>query len=295
MRGATGASPVGLTWILTRRGLSQLIVDATAEEILVTGRIYELVPDGKELLPGIEAIEAMSFGSYAAMAAAVDTGLPPGTGALLYDPEHWQFTPMNEQLDVGGYVSLARDLVSSRGLELIAAPAVTLTKVLGPAPRGWAPAPVVEAATRSGTTSSLAAGRRHQPSSQGGWLSRALRGRDRYDDYLACGLASLAAPADVVVVQAQQAQRDHVRYQRFVEGAVAQVREVNRSARVLAGVSTNPPGDPVTAAQLAAAMRSVLHLVDGFWLNVPSPGPRCPTCNPSRPDIGIAALRTVFA
>jgi hypothetical protein len=291
---ATRASPVGLGWILTRRALNLVAADPVAREILAAGHIFELTPAGQELVPGIEAERAMSFGSYRSMAEALDAGLPAGTRALLYDPEHWQFTPLDEQLDVGGYVSLATDLAHSRGLTLIAAPAVNLTKALGPAPRGWAPAPVVGTA-RTGRAAPVAAGRRQGTRSQGGWLARSLRGRDRYDDYLDCGLASLAAPADHVVVQAQNAERDHRRYARFVEAAVGQVKEVNQRAIVLAGVSTNPPGDPVTVRQLAAAIESVLQLVDGFWLNVPSPGPHCPTCNPARPDIGIAALRAVFA
>lgn len=121
-----------------------------------------------------------------------------------------------------------------------------------------------------------------------------MRGRDRYDDYLDCGLAALAGPADIVVVQAQNAARDHRRYRRLVEAAVGQVHDVNRRAIVLAGISTNPPGDPVTAAAIAASVRASIDLVSGYWLNVPNPGPHCPTCNEARPDIGIAALQAVF-
>jgi hypothetical protein len=274
--------------------LAQVGSDPVARDILSAGRIYELVGANDELVAGIDAVPTISFGSYRTMSAAVETGLPPRAGALLYDPEHWQFTPIEEQLDVGGYVRLAVDLAHSRGLELIAAPAVTLTKVLAPAPRGRTPAPD-EAAAGSERATSEAAGRRQGRRDQGGWFSRALRGRDRYDDYLDCGLSALAAPADYVVVQAQNAERDPRRYARFVEAAAGQVHDLNSRSIVLAGLSTNPPGDPVTVGAVAASLRRALPLVGGFWLNVPSPGPHCPTCNEARPDIGIAALQSVFA
>lgn len=40
--------------------------------------------------------------------------------------------------------------------------------------------------------------------------------------------------------------------------------------------------DPIRAAARAA--------VAGYWLNIPGPGPRCPTCRPARPD-AIGVLR----
>jgi hypothetical protein len=280
---------------MTRRALAQVASDPGAREILSAGRIFELVGANEELVAGIDAVPTISFGSYRTMSAAVEEGLPPRAGALLYDPEHWQFTPMEEQLDVGGYVRLAVDLAHSQGVALIAAPAVTLTKVMAPAPRGRTPAPFGEAAAGSKHATSEAAGRGRGRRDQGGWFSRALRGRDRYDDYLDCGLAALAAPADYVVVQAQNAERDPGRYVRFVGAAAGQVHDLNSRAIVLAGLSTNPPGDPVTVDAVATSMRRALPLVDGFWLNVPSPGPHCPTCNEARPDIGIAALLSVFA
>ncbi len=53
-------------------------------------------------------------------------------GALLYDPEHWSFTPVSEQLAVGTATAAAQALASQQNLKLIVAPALDLTKVLAP-------------------------------------------------------------------------------------------------------------------------------------------------------------------
>ena len=76
--------------------------------------------------------------------------------------------------------------------------------------------------------------------------------------------------------------------------AAAQARAANPRVAILAGLSTNPPGAEVTTGQLAAAIRVTRGTVDGYWLNIPGRGPRCPTCNSPRPDVGRAALRGVL-
>jgi hypothetical protein len=40
-------------------------------------------------------------------------------------------------------------------------------------------------------------------------------------------------------------------------------------------------------------VRATRQAVDGYWLNIPRPGRHCPTCNPPRPDLGIALLREI--
>jgi hypothetical protein len=59
---------------------------------------------------------------------------------------------------------------------------------------------------------------------------------------------------------------------------------------VLAGLSTNPPGEPVDSQQLTAAIQATKSIVDGYWLNIPGQGPQCPTCNAARPDIAIETI-----
>jgi hypothetical protein len=40
----------------------------------------------------------------------------------------------------------------------------------------------------------------------------------------------------------------------------------------------------------AAAIAASHLLVDDYWLNIPGTRPRCPACNPPRPDIGAEVL-----
>ena len=106
--------------------------------------------------------------------------------------------------------------------------------------------------------------------------------------------AKIAAVANFIDLQAQSLERSTASYANFVRKAAAQARAANPQVTVLAGLSTNPPGAVVGSQQLTAAMRASWPAVDGYWLNIPGRGPRCPTCNLIRPDVGIEALRAVM-
>ena len=95
-------------------------------------------------------------------------------------------------------------------------------------------------------------------------------------------------------LQAQSLERDTSSYVTFVREAAAQARAANPRVAILAGLSTNPPGAEVTSEQLTAAIHATRGIVDGYWLNIPGRGPRCPGCNSPRPDVGRAALRGVL-
>ena len=41
------------------------------------------------------------------------------------------------------------------------------------------------------------------------------------------------------------------------------------------------------------AFLTALFLVNGYWLNIPGQGPRCPTCNPANRDIAIQTLLAI--
>ena len=94
--------------------------------------------------------------------------------------------------------------------------------------------------------------------------------------------------------QAQSLERSTSTYAAFVRDAAAQARAANPRVTILAGLSTNPPGAEVTSQQLTDAIHATRGTVEGYWLNIPGRGPRCPTCNPPRPDVGRAALRAVL-
>jgi hypothetical protein len=240
-------------WMLTRRALAQVTADDAVTAGLARTRVYELVQPGQPPLARAGALPAVMFSSAAVLAEAVGRGLPAGTQAVLYDPEAWSFTPAAEQHDPVTATALAARAARPAGLQLIVAPALNLTSVLAPGSRA--------------------------PRSQ---------------LFLELGLAArLAMHADVLELQAQSLERDTGGYASFVTAAAAQARAVRPQIGLLAGVSTNPPGAEVGVGQVVAAIRAVRPVMDGFWLNIPGPGPRCPTCNPARPDIGAEALLAV--
>ena len=109
--------------------------------------------------------------------------------------------------------------------------------------------------------------------------------------YIDLRLAGQAAQAaDVVNIQAQSLERSTRAYVDFVRNAAAQARRAKPDVTVLAGISSNPAGPQVTAAQSTRAMIGVRPYVNGYWMNIPSPGPLCPRCNPARPDLAITAI-----
>jgi hypothetical protein len=109
--------------------------------------------------------------------------------------------------------------------------------------------------------------------------------------YLRCGLAgSAAADADGLHIQAQRLEREPHAYVDFVAGAAAQARAVKTDVGITAGLSTNPPGGPVDFAALVECVALTAGIVDGYWLNIPRPGPHCPGCAPENPLLGASLL-----
>jgi hypothetical protein len=243
------------SWLLARSALAQVAGNSAVVAGLSRARVYELLQPGQQPTSLAGAVPAVIFASAAQLAEVVERGgLPAGTRAVVYDPEVWQFTPVSEQLDPVTATKQAASAAHAHGLQLIVAPSLNLTTVLAPGGTG-----------------------------------------SRQQLFLQMGLAaSLASLADVVEIQAQSLERDTAGYARFVAAAAAQARSTNPQVGVLAGVSTNPPGEQVDRAQLVAAIRACRAVVDGFWLNIPAAGPRCPTCNPPRPDLGIQTLQAVL-
>jgi hypothetical protein len=243
------------TWMLTRSALSQMLASPSVRAGLERTRIYELLQPGQQPLSGVDAMPVVTFSAVAELRSALaGNTLPAGTGAVLYDPEVWQFTPAAEQRDPVKAAAQAAALAHAHGLRLIVSPALNLTTVLDPG----SSAP-------------------------------------RWQRFLNLGIArSIAKVSDVVELQAQSLERDTAQYQTFVREAAAQARAGNPKVIVLAGLSTNPPGAVVDSQQLSAAIEVSRSAVDGYWLNIPGKGPRCPTCNAPRPDIGIEVLSGVL-
>jgi hypothetical protein len=241
--------------MLTRSALSQMLSEPSVGAALARTRIDELLQPGQQPLSGVDATPVVTFSSVAALRAALADGrLPAGTRAILYDPEVWAYTPAAEQKDPVQAAGEAAGLARSRGLGFIVAPAMNLTTVLDPR--------------------STAA---------------------RWQTFLGLHIiGSMARAAGTVELQAQSLERDPVAYAAFVRDAAAQARVANPNVTVLAGLSTNPPGAAVDSQQLTAAIQASRADVDGYWLNIPGSGPRCPTCRTGQPELGAAVLSSAL-
>lgn len=239
-------------WMVTRAVLAQFVKDPAAVAQLRGKLVYEILQPGQPPLSGVEAEPVVTFASAAALEAAIRAKqLPSGVFGVLYDPEDWAFTPASEQQNPVAAATATAAAAHAAGLQLIVAPGIDLTTVLG-----------------SGGTD------------------------PRWRQFLDLGLIGrLAKVADVVELQAQSLEQDTSVYTTFVEAAAAQASAANPDIGLVAGLSTNPPGTPVTAQQLTAAIAATRSVVGGYWINVPSPGTRCPTCNVPRPQIAIQVLQ----
>ena len=256
--GGTGQVTVpvhsNLTWLLTRSALAQLLADPTVRAELQAAKVYEILQPGQQALAGFAAEPVVTFASAAALEDAVTGGqIPAGTYGVLYDPEAWSFTPAAEQRDPVLAATAAAAVAHGHGLRLIVTPALNLTAVL-------------------------------QPGSI----------QPRWRQFLDLNLVgNLARVADIIELQAQSLERDPGTYAGFVTAAAAQASAANPAVTVLAGLSTNPPGAPVSSQYLTAAIQATRSVVAGYWLNIPGQGPRCPTCNAPRPDIAIQTLQAL--
>ena len=253
--GTTGSQATAPAWLLTRSALSQLAVDPAARDELRRSHVYELLQPGQQPLTAVTADLVVVFASATALQEAVTGGqLPAGTHGVLYDPEAWSFTPAAEQRDPVRAATRAAAVAHAHGLRFIVTPALNLTSVLNPG-----------------------------------------RTEPRWRQFLGLGLVGrLAYVADAVELQAQSLERNTGTYTAFVQAAAAQATSANPRISVLAGLSANPPGAPVDSRNLMDAIAATRSMVDGYWLNIPGPGPRCPTCNPPRPDVAIQTL-TAYA
>jgi hypothetical protein len=248
---ATERKPI--RWLFNGPGIAAIAADAKASRFLDNSQPF--VMSGRNVAaipPGWNAIPFASFTSFRGIKSAFKGGMvADDVEGIIYDNENWKFTPEDEQQNPAGYEKRTADLVHARGLLFLTAPAVDLVAVLAP---------------ESQTT--------------------------LYDAYLRLGIAADAARyADVVDIQAQGSERDTTFFANFVGQAAAQARWANPNVLVLAGISTNPSGQRVTANDILRAIAATRDSVDGYWFNIPSPSEYCPSCNNFRPDIAIEVLR----
>jgi hypothetical protein len=131
------ASPAQPRWIITQTAVGLLgragLTRAQLQVLFGSSRTYLSGGLAPAAPPVSGALRTVSFASYQAMKRQLaGPGLPAGTTAVIYDNEHWRFTPVGEQRDPAKYEELAAKLAHAHHLLFIAAPAVDLTDVLAP-------------------------------------------------------------------------------------------------------------------------------------------------------------------
>lgn len=178
------------------------------------------------------ALTGRSWASYAAFAGDVSAGtIPWSVRVVMYDPESWDDTPLNEQRDPITYMQRFATLAHAHGFFAIITPHPGLVSV---------PGAVCE--QRPGETEEAA--------------------------YVRCRIAEGAARyADAYETQAQALERYPNAYRAFVSATAAQARAANPNVLVLSGLSTSP-GYSATPEMLLAAWRSVDGIVDGHYLSL---------------------------
>lgn len=178
------------------------------------------------------ALHGQAWASCAAFEDDLMAGrIPVQVRAVMYDPEGWEKTPIEERRDPVTFMHRFANLARDRGFFTIVTPHQSLVDVPG---------------------------------------GRHARGPDETMEqaYLRSGLAAEAARfADMSETQSQGLQRDPAAYRRLVEQTASQARGANPAVVFLSGLSTHP-GYPATTEMLFSAWESVRDLVDGHYLSL---------------------------
>jgi Tfp pilus assembly protein PilV len=259
---AAALSPGKLHWIVNLHAIDLLREQgsegaALVDEFFANERTFvTLKVDGNFSRLPAHCLPTVSFTNYESMRKKLESGrLDPRIRAVLYDAENWEFTPDEEKREPARYHALAAKLAHKFHLQLIATPAANLVKAMEPQ--------VQDA---------------------------------KYEEYLRLKIAEAAArDADVYEIQAQGAQPAPDRFADFVQRAAAQARAAHPGVVVLAGLSTNPSGQKVSADQLLEGVQRTSGSVDGYWLNIPGGGPYCPKCGEPKPAIALELLKRLKA
>jgi hypothetical protein len=244
--------PTGTRWLIAASAVSKLddIAGPTVVARYLDG-LQTTIITGRNIpasLTDWHVNFALDTKSLQQIRLDVAGALSPRISMILYDPEHWSFTPLAEQSSVGPATRTAASIAHGAGRGLIVAPATDLAQ-------GKVP------------------------------------GESTANAFIQTNdLEQVASSADWVEIQAQGLERNPGRYAAYINEALRQIRLANPNAVVYAGLSTNPSGPPVSAAELIDDVRLTSPAVTGYWLNIPSPGTACPRCGQPQPQIAIDVL-----
>jgi len=224
---ASHDAPFGQMWIATSRTTGSLsdIDRSVADAFFGGAHSFALGGFGA-------STPAKAWASEEAFAADLAAGrIASSVRAVMYDPEAWDATPLDERLHPVAAMRRFAALGHLNGYEVVLTPHPNLVAVPG---------------------------------------GECTAGPEETQDmaFLRCGILTAAArDADVVEVQAQWLETDAAAYERFVSIAAARARAAHPGVLVLSGLSTNFTTDPAVLFRAWLAVRGV---VDGHYLNVPS-------------------------
>jgi len=173
---------------------------------------------GNPIQPGLAATPVLDYTSYAQFASDIaNSRISFPYQWVMYDPEKWAQTPLNEQQNPDQYMTLFGQLAHVHGLKVIMAPALDL---------GYVP----------------------------GAVTPRLPGETIGHWYLRANIATAAAASgNIVNVQTESLTTSLPAYDTLFNGAAAQARAANPAVQVFTEVSTVNG----TATQMTAAAESV--------------------------------------
>jgi hypothetical protein len=198
-------SELKLDWIIDAHaikllkgvGASQKLIDEAFnnDRTYVSGSISAIAADD---VP--DAVPTVTYESYQSIKTAfADKKLPGDYKALLYDNEHWKFTPRAEQDNPAHYEELVGQLARKHGMIFVSTPAVDLVD---------------------------ATGKLVKHSAYDTYLSRDIAG-------------DAAKYADVLDIQAQGSEANLRLFTSFADAAIKQARKANPRVILLVGITTN--------------------------------------------------------
>ena len=184
---------------------------------------------------GWQATSVRAYASATAFMTDVTQGrIPVGTTTLLYDPEQWAATPLNEQQQPSVFMAQFAQQAKAQGYSSIITPALNLMNVAG-----------AECAAQTG---------------------EAIE-----DAFIRCNIAGKAAVGDVVDIQWQRLESDPTRYATYAATSAGQARAVHSQVIFLTQLTTRTfttQATPTTGCLMFAAYSAARTSVQGFWLHV---------------------------
>ncbi len=222
LSGGVASAATKPAWMMTASNVQSLsqVDSATAAHFFNTSTAYGA---GASLVKtpvqaGYATTPVLNYTSYAQFSSDISSGaITYPYKWVMYDPEDWSQTPVNEQQDPVKYMELFGQLAHAHGLKVIEAPAMDLCSVSGTSyPR------------LSGETCSA-------------WFSRV--------NIAGAG----ATDGDIFVLQDESNTTNLSQYDSLYTTAASQARAANSAVKVYSEVSTANG----TAAQMASAAQSI--------------------------------------